>query len=169
MELVARTSLIPENDSGRLNKLWGFKILDSKPEEPFNLIAAQAAYKFKVPVAIVSLVDKYRVWYKASVGLGNLQEVAREDSLCSMVLLEDSVTIINDVLKDPCLLANPFVAGDFGLRFYAGAPIKTEDGFNLGSVCIIDKTPRDFTSEDLKMLEGLAAQAMQEIKARLAL
>ena len=159
--------VIPADDQWRLEKLQGFKILDTPPEAPFNYIAAQAACLCNTPIAIVSLVDKYRVWYKASVGMDGLQEVPREDSLCSMVILQDAVTVFQDALEDPCLLANPFVAGDFGLRFFAGAPIRTEDGFRLGAVCVIDQKPRSFSAEDQQNLEKLAAQAMQEIKARL--
>jgi len=141
--------------------------LDSQPEHPFNQIAIEACKTFNMPVAVVSLVDKYRAWYKASVGMTGLKEVPREDSLCSLVILQDAVTVFNEALKEPCLLANPFVVSDFGLRFFAGAPIITPDGFRLGGVCVVDKKPRAFTNEDQVILEQLAARAMQEIKKRL--
>lgn len=158
---------LPINEKKRLETLASYQILDSQPEEPFNKIVALAAKRFNAPVALISLVDKYRVWYKASLGMENLSEVSRKDSLCSMVILQDAVTIFNDALQEPCLLANPFVAGSFGLRFYAGAPIKTIDGIRLGAVCIIDKNPRYFSPAEQKDLEDLAVLAMQEIKHRL--
>lgn len=161
-------TVAPDVEELRLAKLHEYKILDSHSEAPFNNIALIAAHAFKTPVAIVSLVDKYRVWYKASVGMQSLQEVPRNESLCSLVILQDAVTIFNDALQEPCLLANPFVAGDFGLRFYAGAPIKTPDGFNLGAVCVIDTIPRDFSKEDQRSLEQLAALVMNNMKLRLS-
>ena len=164
---MVETSVIPANEQARIESLRSYQILDSQPEAPFNFIAALAAKRFDAPVALISLVDKYRVWYKSAIGLGDLKEVDRQDSLCSMVVLQDAVTVFNDALQEPCLLANPFVAGDFGLRFYAGAPIKTPDGIRLGAVCVIDKYPRSFEEADQKALEELAAMAMQEIKNRL--
>lgn len=158
---------IPANENLRLEKLESLKILDSPPEAAFDHIAGLAADRFNTPIALVSLVDKYRVWYKASFGLDNLKEVPRSDSLCSLVILQEAVTVINDTLKEPCLLVNPFVAGKMGLRFYAGAPIKTPDGFRLGAVCVIDQHPREFSAADQKDLEDLAALAMAEIKQRL--
>jgi len=139
MENTVITALRPENEVARLKKLNSFKILDSQPEHPFNQIAVKACQTFNTPVALVSLVDKYRIWYKASIGMNGLKEVLREESLCSLVILQDAVNVFNDALPDPCLLSNPFVAGDFGLKFFAGAPIITPDGFRLGGVCVIDK------------------------------
>ena len=161
------TSALPDNEIDRLEKLCNYKILDSEPEQAFNQIAIEACHTFDTPIAIVSLVDKYRVWYKASIGLDGLQEVPREDSLCSLVVLQDAVTVFNDALQEPCLLANPFVAGDFGLQFFAGAPIITADGFRLGAVCVIDKKPRAISSEEKVILEKLALRAMHEINKRL--
>ncbi|GEO04059.1 hypothetical protein AAE02nite_17230 [Adhaeribacter aerolatus] len=167
MTKIRETTAIPDNEQIRLECLRSYRILDSQPEAPFNLIATLAAERFNAPVALISLVDKYRVWYKASIGLGGINEVPRQDSLCSMVVLQDAVTVINDALQEPCLLVNPFVASNFGLRFYAGAPIKTPDGLRLGAVCVIDKHPRYFDESEQKGLEELAAMAMQEIKNRL--
>lgn len=158
---------IPADEKKRLEKLEGYKILDSPPEAAFNYIAAMAAERFNTPIALISMVDKYRVWYKASIGMNNLQEVPRNESLCSLVVLQDAVTVFTNALEEPCLLVNPFVAGEYGLRFYAGAPIKTPDGFRLGAVCVIDQHPREFSSSDQKALEEMAALAMEEIKLRL--
>lgn len=167
MRNVLELPLIPAEDALRLEVLNSYQILDSQPEAPFNYIAALAAKRFDAPVALISLVDKYRVWYKASIGLENTKEVPRQDSLCSLVILQDAVTVFNDALQEPCLLANPFVASDFGLRFYAGAPIKTFDGIRLGAVCVIDHQARPFNQADQDALAELADMAMQEIIKRL--
>lgn len=167
MNETLTTKSRPANETTRLEKLKTYRILDTQPEHPFNQIAMEACQLLQTPIAIISLVDKYRVWYKASVGMDGTKEVPRNDSLCSLVVLQDQVTIINDALQDPCLLANPFVAGDFGLKFFAGAPIKTPDGFRLGGVCVIDKRPREFSAANQKVLENLATRAMQEIKQRI--
>jgi GAF domain-containing protein len=160
-------SLIPPEEEERLEALYRLDILDSISEGPFENIAAYAVQKFQVPIAIISLVDKYRVWYKASIGLEGLKEVPRGDSLCSLVILQDAVTVFNNALQEPCLLANPFVAGEFGLRFFAGAPIKTTDGFRIGALCIIDKQARELSAAETAALESLAAFVMEKIRLRL--
>jgi len=84
--------------------------------------------------------------------------------LCTLAILNNGLTIIPDALAEPCLLSNPLVAGSFGLRFYAAAPLKTDDGYNLGSVCIVDKEPREFNLADKVMLEHLAESVMKELE-----
>jgi GAF domain-containing protein len=160
-------NLIAEEEEARLAALYRYEILDTVAEGPFDRVAAFAAARFQVPIAVVSLVDKYRVWYKAALGLGNLREVPRGDSLCSLVVLNEAATVFRDALEEPCLLANPFVAGEFGLRFFAGAPIKTTDGYKIGAVSIIDKIPREFTPQQQADLQNLAAFVMEEIRLRL--
>jgi GAF domain-containing protein len=93
-------------------------------------------------------------------------EVPRGTSLCSLAVLEEEPTIFEDALKEPCLLANPLVAGSFGLRFYAGAPITTPDGFHIGTVCVVDKKPRSFSEEDKKLLIQFADNAMSLLEQR---
>lgn len=167
MENLLDVPVVPANEELRLERLEAYQIVNTPPEDPFDYIVNRAAQTFETPIALISLVDKYRVWYKATIGMNGLKEVPRNDSICSLVILQDTVTIFNDTLKEPCLLANPFVAGEFGLRFYAGAPIKTPDGFNLGAVCVLDKQPRTFSEADQQELEKLAAMVMHEIKQRL--
>lgn len=158
--------IIPENEETRLKKIKEYKILDTALEGPFNHVATIAADMFKAPIALVSLVDKYRVWYKAQVGMEGIKEVPRGESLCSLAILNDEVTVFKNALEEPCLLANPLVAGEFGLRFYAAAPLKTPDGFNIGSVCIVDTEPREFSVADQRVLEHLASIVMDALNAR---
>ncbi|RDC65024.1 GAF domain-containing protein [Adhaeribacter pallidiroseus] len=94
----------------------------------------------------------------------DVTEVERGVSLCSLSILNYDLTIFPDATKEPCLLANPLVAGDFGLRFYAAAPLTTPDGYNLGSVCLVDKAPRNFNAVDADMLTHLAELVMKELE-----
>lgn len=156
--------IIPLNDKARVKKLQEYNILDTNSEGSFKHIASLAAHIFKVPIALVSFVDANRVWYKANVGMPGTVEVDRGISLCSLAILNEEVTVFPDATKEPCLQNNPLVVGNFGLRFYAGAPIKTEDGYKIGSVCIVDKKPRELPDADEKMLSHLASLAMKELE-----
>lgn len=166
MENTFGIPIIPENEEARLEKLKEYNILDTKSEGPFNNVASIAAHMFKTPMAFVSFVDKDRVWFKANVGLPGVTDTPRGVSLCSLAVLEDQVTVFNNAAEEPCLLANPLVAGEFGLRFYAAAPLKTPDGYNIGAVCIVDKEPREFSPADQRVLEHLASIVMDELALR---
>ncbi|WP_219921402.1 GAF domain-containing protein [Rufibacter sp. XAAS-G3-1] len=155
--------IIPENEADRIQKLHDYQILSIETEGPFKHIASLAAHVFKVPIALVSFVDAERVYFKGNVGIEEMTEVDRGISLCSLSILHSEATVFEDALKEPCLLANPLVAGEFGLRFYAAVPITTHDGYNLGSVCIVDKAPRPFTEDDRTTLEYMAKLVMDEL------
>lgn len=157
-------NLIPDNEEERLAKLREYEILDTPKEGAFNHIAAMAAHMFNVPIALISLVDAERVWFKANVGMEGVTSVPRGESLCSLAVLNDGPTIFEDASVEPCLLANPLVTGNFGLRFYAGAPLKTKEGLNIGTFCLVDKQPREFLESDQKTLEQLANIVMDEIE-----
>jgi GAF domain-containing protein len=166
MENTFGVPIIPENEAERVARLIELQILDTLPEKSFDNVAAIAAQMLKVPIALVSFVDSERVWFKANVGMENTSETSRGISLCSLVIVNEDFTVFKNAPTEPCLLANPLVAGEFGLRFYAGAPIKTADGFTIGSVCVVDKEPRDFSEEDQRVLEHLAAIVMDELEQR---
>lgn len=157
--------IIPDNEEQRLAKLRSFHALDTYDEQgPFKHIAAIASRMFNVPIALVNLVDRGQVLTKANVGLPGAKSVSRGESLCSLAILRNDVTVFENAKNEACLLANPMVIGDFGLQFYAGAPLKTSDGYNIGALCVIDKEPREFPESDQKMLESLAAIVMEEIE-----
>lgn len=166
------TDILPKNESARLQKLYEYQILDSgveaeataETEGTFRHVVSLATHLFNVPMAMVSFVDRDRVWFKAGVGLDGFTEVSREISLCSLAILNEETTVFPDTLNEPCLLANPLVAGEMGFRFYAGAPLKTIDGYNLGSVCIIDRVPREFSEEQELTLQYLAKLVMDELE-----
>ena len=108
---------------------------------------------FSVPVAIVSVVDHDRIWFKAHHGT-EVTQIGRDPGLCASAILQDDVWVIEDAVRDPRTLANPLVAGEFGLQFYAGVPLRTPDGYNLGTFCILDREPREFSADDVRALRG---------------
>ncbi|RZJ44656.1 MAG: GAF domain-containing protein [Chryseobacterium sp.] len=158
--------IVPENDKERLKALHRYKITDTPSEDSFDGIAKLATQIFNVPISLLSLVDAESVFFKANIGMGRAKEANRGKSLCALAVLDHKVTVFEDAIKEPCLMANPNVMGDFGLRFYAGAPLITHDGFLIGTLCIIDKKPREFSEAERKILEGLAATAMEQIELR---
>ncbi|KQT35708.1 hypothetical protein ASG22_01425 [Chryseobacterium sp. Leaf405] len=159
-------NIIPDNEAGRLAALQRYKITDTPSEESFDGIARLATQIFNVPISLLSLVDAESVFFKANIGMGKATEANRGKSLCALAVLNEQVTVFEDAIKEPCLMSNPNVVGDFGLRFYAGAPLITHDGFLIGTLCIIDKKPREFSESDRRILEGLAKTAMDQIELR---
>jgi GAF domain-containing protein len=158
--------IIPENEGSRLKALHRYKLLENIPPGYFSKLAHIIADTFNTPIALISLVDKDEVVFAGNVGMPDTEKVPRGMSLCSLAVLEDQPLVFKDALKEACLLANPLVTGDFGLRFYAGAPIITEDGFAIGTVCIVDKEPREFSKTEVEMLTSFAKTAMSEIELR---
>lgn len=164
---VANPAIIPPNEAARLAAVRRYEILDTPPDGAFERITALAARLFNVPIAIVSVVDEDRIWFKSHYGL-DVEEIGRDPGLCASAILQNRPWIITDARRDPRALANPLVAGEFGLRFYAGAPLRTSDGYNLGTICVLDFEPRDVTADERATLEDLAALVMDELELRLA-
>ncbi|HET8880507.1 MAG TPA: protein kinase [Arthrobacter sp.] len=154
------------DEVGRMRAVERYRILDTPEDGAFDRIAALAARLFSVPVAIVSVVDHDRIWFKSHHGT-DVTEIGRDPGLCASAILQDGPWIIEDAARDPRTLANPLVAGEFGLQFYAGVPLRTPDGFNLGTFCILDREPRKFTAEDTRTLEDLAGIVMNDLEMRL--
>jgi serine/threonine protein kinase len=154
------------HEEGRMRAVERYRILDTPSDGAFDRIAGLAARMFSVPVAIVSVVDHDRIWFKAHHGT-DVSEIGRDPGLCASAILQDETWVIENAATDPRTLANPLVAGDFGLQFYAGAPLRTPDGYNLGTICILDREPRTFSAEDARTLEDLAAIVMNDLEMRL--
>jgi GAF domain-containing protein len=167
MGLVAE-ELIPENEDGRLAAVRRYEVLDTPPDGAFDRITRIASLVLDVPIAIISLVDHDRIWFKSAEGLDGVDQIDRVPGLCASAILTDEPWIVEDAKSDPRALANPLVAGDFGLRFYAGCPLRTHDGFNLGTLCVIDKEPRVLTEEQVGVLDALAGIVVDELELRLA-
>ncbi|MEA5624241.1 GAF domain-containing protein [Nostoc sp. UHCC 0251] len=165
---IATTAPLPANEVERLEALRQYNILDTPAEVAFDRITSLAARLFNMPTALVSLVDESRGWFKSAYGL-DMREVQRDESICSLALLSDEVLVIPDTRQDKRLVCNPFVQNEPGLRFYASAPLLTQDGFNLGSLCLLDTQPRDaLTDEQKAILKDLAAMVIDELELRLA-
>jgi PAS domain S-box-containing protein len=168
MENTFGKNIIPENDQLRIEALKRYKILDTPPENAFDNVARLATQIFNVPISLISLVDEEQVYFKANIGMGRAKSTSRGVSLCSLAVLQTEVTVFENAPDEPCLLTNPNVAGAFGLKFYAGAPLITHDGFMIGTLCIIDQTPRVFSTADREIMQSLAKIVMYEIELRLS-
>ncbi len=159
---------IPVNENERLAALHRYKILDTPAEAAFDRITTLAARLFKIPTVLISLVDESRAWFKSSIGF-DAREVSRDATLCSFAVLMDEPLIIPDTRLDDRFSGNPFVQSEPGIRFYAGAPLISHDGFNLGTLCMLDTQPRDpLTAEQQATLIDLAAMVVDELELRLA-
>ena len=156
--------VLPENEAERLNALRRYQILDTPPEPAFDRIAEMAANFFGVPMAGVSLVDEDRVWFKSRVGI-NVPQTARDAGLCSSAMLSQGIYHLSDAAHDQRALGHSFVA-DLGIHFYAAAPLRNHEGFNLGTVWVLDQKPRELASGEAEMLRALAALAMNQMELR---
>ena len=156
---------LPENEAERLNALRRYQILDTPPEPAFDRIAEIAANFFHVPMAGVSLVDEDRIWFKSRLGI-EASQTARDAGLCSTAMLSQGIFHLRDAAHDERATAHSLVH-DLGIRFYAGAPLRTEQGLNLGTVWVIDQKPRELASGEAEMLRALAALAMNQMELRL--
>ena len=159
--------IIPPNETERMAAVRRYDILDTPPDGAFDRITALAARRFGVPIAIISIVDEDRIWFKSHHGLP-VEQIDREPGLCASAILGNDPFLLADASLDARSLANPLVAGEFGLRFYAGVPLTTSDGHNLGTLCVIDKEPRPIDDRQIEDLKDLASLVMDQIEMQLA-
>ncbi len=156
----------PVDDAARVAALRRYRVLDTAYEAIFNDIAAAVARICGTPMSAISLVDADRQWFKAQVGLG-MRETSRDLAFCAHTILEpDEVLVVPDATKDSRFAANPLVTGDLNIRFYAGAPLVTPDGAPIGSVCAIDRTPRELSDDQLANLRRLSEQVIALLETR---
>ncbi len=154
-----------EKELERLNALYGYDILGTPADGAFDRITTLAAQIFQVPIALITLVDEDRIWFKSSHGL-DMEEIDRDPGLCASVIMSDEAYVVYNALEDPRTLANPLVAGELGLRFYAAAPLITHEGYRLGTINIIDLEPREFDERGKAMLHQLAGIVMEQMAVR---
>ncbi len=159
-------AILPD-ETLRMAAVRRYDVLDTPPDNAFDRIAAIAARRFGVPIAIISIVDEDRIWFKSHHGL-DVEQIGREPGLCASAILGDTPYLLNDATADPRSLANPLVAGEFGLRFYAAAPLRTHDGHNLGTLCVIDREPRQVTDDQMEELADLATIVMDQLELQLS-
>ncbi|WNM60920.1 MBL fold metallo-hydrolase [Candidatus Nitrospira neomarina] len=152
----------PENEEARLAALVKLKILDTEPEERFDRIARIASEAFNVPIALVSLIDRDRQWFKACIGL-NVKETPRDMAFCAHAILENRVLIVPDTFLDTRFADNPLVTGEPRIRFYAGCPLRLPDGYLIGTLCLIDSRPRHLDGGKINLLRDLGKLVETEL------
>lgn len=161
-----RADLVGRDESDRIRAVRRYGVLDAPADETYDRITALAARLLQVPVALVGIADSGRIWFMSRHGL-DLQEVPRDPAESSGVFLHDTPWLVTDTSQDPRTRASPLVTNGFGLGFYAAAPLLTNDGYNLGALCAIDRQPREVSETSVALLPDLAALVMHEMELRL--
>lgn len=156
---------IPPNDMQRLEALRACAVLDTAPEPAFDDLTALAARLCKVPIALISLLDEQRQWFKSVVGLPICQ-TPRQQAFCGYTILDDGPLVVENAVLDKRFFDNPLVTGAPGIRFYAGIPLRLQDGRAMGTLCVIDLQPRSLSDEQLADLKALARQAESQLQLR---
>jgi len=156
---------LPDNESQRIHSLHALGVLDTAPEERFDRLTRLARRFFHTPIALLSLVDSDRQWFKSRDGFDR-EETPREHSFCAHAILDgDEVMVVEDATTDERFLTNPLVTGASDIRFYAGCPVKAPDGSALGTLCVMDHEPREVGADDALVLRDLAELVEQELKS----
>lgn len=153
---------LPENEEARLAALHELKVLDTEPEERFDRITRIASGSFDVPIALVSLIDRDRQWFKSCIGI-NVRETPRDMAICAHAILEGQVLIVPDTFLDPRFADNPLVTGEPRIRFYAGCPLRLPDGHYIGTLCLIDSRPRQLEDKKKRLLRDLGKLVEAEL------
>ena len=155
----------PVNEAGRIVALEKYAILDTDPEQSFDDLALLASFICKTPIALISLVDENRQWFKSRVGL-DASETSRDIAFCSTAILQNDVFVVPDALADDRFRDNPLVVSDPHIRFYAGAPLINEDGYALGTLCVVDRAPRELAPEQKEALKALSRLVLAQLEFR---
>jgi GAF domain-containing protein len=159
------TTPVKNSEARRLKVLWQYEILDTVPEEVFDDLTELAARICEAPIALISLIDEDRQWFKSKVGV-TISETSRDISFCAHAIKQTELFIIPDATQDLRFASNPLVISDPKIRFYAGAPLITPDGHALGTLCVIDKVPRELRLEQQQALRVLARHVMTQLELR---
>ena len=155
----------PVNEAGRIAALEKYAILDTDPEQSFDDLALLASFICKTPIALISLVDENRQWFKSRVGL-DASETSRDIAFCSTAILQNDVFVVPDALADDRFRDNPLVVSDPHIRFYAGAPLINEDGYALGTLCVVDRAPRELAPDQKEALKALSRLVLAQLEFR---
>ncbi|HEY2819958.1 MAG TPA: GAF domain-containing protein [Candidatus Acidoferrum sp.] len=156
---------ISTNDRDRVASLQKYAILDTEPEQAFDDLTLLASFICKTPIALISLIDEDRQWFKSKIGMKS-SETPRDIAFCSVAIQQPDVMVVPDTFKDERFRNNPFVTSEPNIRFYAGAPLVNEDGFALGTLCVIDRSPRDISHEQTEALRALSRLVLAQLEFR---
>lgn len=155
-------------EAGRLAALNRYAILDSEPEQSFDDLVTLAAHICQTPMAMLSLVDDHRQWFKSKFGV-QVRETSKDSSICAHAIQQGDLFIIPDTLKDERFRENPLVTGEPHVRFYAGTPLVNEEGYALGTLCVVDREPRELDPAQKEAISALGRLALRQMELRMNL
>jgi two-component system, NtrC family, sensor kinase len=156
---------MPAPDRDRVAALQKYAILDTEPEQAFDDLTLLASFVCKTPIALISLVDEDRQWFKSKIGMDACQ-TSRDIAFCSVAIQQTDVMVVPDTLQDERFRNNPLVVSGPRIRFYAGAPLINEEGYALGTLCVVDRTPREFGPDQKEALQALGRLVLAQLEFR---
>ena len=159
------TPTLMKNEAARIAALQKYAILDTEPEQAFDDLVLLASFICNTPIAMISLVDEDRQWFKSKVGV-SISETPREIAFCATAIRQPDVFVVPDTLIDERFRNNPLVTSEPNIRFYAGAPLINEDGYALGTICVVDKTPREFGPAQQAAMKALSRLVLAQLEFR---
>jgi two-component system NtrC family sensor kinase len=162
---MATAKPMPAPDQDRVAALQKYAILDTEPERAFDDLTLLASHVCKTPIALISLVDEDRQWFKSKIGI-DASETPRDIAFCSTAIQQSEVMVIPDTLQDERFRDNPMVVAEPKIRFYAGAPLINEEGYALGTLCVVDRAPREFAPEQKEALQALGRLVLAQLEFR---